>query len=261
MDKNTLFQAVSNEPFIEPNQLDASYELTQGIVNEYKNIMDVSSLSYKDVDAIYSMALSTDNVSLDERKNLIDLSALPTSSKNRLLSLLDKVIDNAYRGEYVNTVQDDDSNNDPAIGLFRKQFVSFSDMSDAEALEVVEFFTEVNKTKDYDVYRTADRYLKREFQSISIEELSMVLHCLKPYAFPVIRMNNLTESTFSQFGVKLKNPESTKAYAANCKKIRDFRDANFGAVNFYVFYKAVNHDEDHVISHSLFKTDITANDF
>ena len=146
MDKNTLFQTVSNEPFIEPNQLDASYELTQGIVNEYKNIMDISSLSYKDVDAIYSMALSTDNVSLDERKNLIDLSALPTSSKNRLLSLLDKVIDNAYRGEYVNTVQDDDSNNDPAIGLFRKQFVSFSDMSDAEALEVVEFFTEVNKT-------------------------------------------------------------------------------------------------------------------
>ena len=255
MGEDTLFQMVSNEPFVSPDQLDASYELTQAIISEYKNILDLSSISYKDVDAIYSMVLSTEDVSFDDRKKLIGISALSASSQNRLFNLLDKVLDNAYRGEYVNTVQDDESENDPVIGLFRKQFVSFSDMSDAEALEIVELFTEISKAKDTKLYQIAERYLKNEFQSISIEEISMILHCLKPFAFPVIRMNNLTESTFSQFGVKLKKPESTKTYVANCEKICDFRDANFGAVNFYVFYKAVNHDEDHVIRHAPFPPD------
>ena len=255
MGEETLFQKVSTEPFIEPNQLDASYELTQGIVNEYKNMLDLSSVTYEDVDAVYSMVLSSENLLVEEKKMLIGMTSLPDSSQNRLCDLLDSVLEKANRGNYVNSAHFDENESDPNIGLFHKQFVSFSDMNSVEALKLIELFIEVNKAEDDKVYLTADRYLKDEYKSISIEEISMILHCLKPFSFPVIRMNNLSESTFSRFGLKLKNPASIKTYIKNCKTVRDFRNANFGAINFFLFYKAVNHDEDHVIKHNPFPPD------
>ena len=63
----------------------------------------------------------------------------------------------------------------------------------------------------------------------------MILHCLKPYTFPVLNSNNGRPNVFEILGVQIIKRGSIETYIDNCRKIKEFRDAHFQYKNYRIF--------------------------
>ena len=63
----------------------------------------------------------------------------------------------------------------------------------------------------------------------------MILHCLKPYTFPILNANTGSGNIFEVLGVSLTKTSSLENYIDNCRKIKAFRDENFACKNYRIF--------------------------
>ena len=64
--------------------------------------------------------------------------------------------------------------------------------------------------------------------------ISEMLHCLKPYCFPILN-NNVKDFLYDKVGVKLDSREDSTKYIGNVRRIKEYRDCNFEFKNYRVF--------------------------
>lgn len=64
---------------------------------------------------------------------------------------------------------------------------------------------------------------------------SMILHCLKPYTFPIFNSNMGNGNIFEILGVDLDKKTEIYTYVKNCRAVKSFRDENFDFKNYRVF--------------------------
>lgn len=238
MNKVELIQYLKTKQEIEPDKHDGSYELMREIVGAYATLNDFSSITYRDLDAIYMMIVGSWKCNVEKKKDRINLTCLPDDQKQKIKDIIDKVWDNACFNRYENK-GDPRGNGLPSIGMFGTGFMSFKgDTSDDEAKRFIQMCVDIYHADDSDsdaIFSIADKTFSQGIKGMGAASASVMLHCLKPTVFPILNNNMQNENIFIALGVNLKKPSSLDTYIENCRAIKAFRDSNFYIRNYRVF--------------------------
>ena len=92
----------------------------------------------------------------------------------------------------------------------------------------------LNRKQAEEMFRRVARVCTKSFHGMKAASASVILHCLKPYTFPVLNSNHGSEDIYSALGIPLESREKLETYIDNCRKIKAFRDANFSFKNYRI---------------------------
>lgn len=246
MNREEIIENLSKYKEIVPSEYDGSYELVNEIINSYSLLEDFSVCNYKDLDAIYGMAVGTWNIKVDKKKERIQKTSLPEYEKERLCQIIDKVWDNACYDKYENH----EESKGPSIGMFGAGLFTFDKKSsNIDCPSLIKMFTEINtRDDDIEMYNIAEPILSKPYKGIGAGAVSVILHCIKPFSFPIMNGNMGHGSIFSSLGINIENATEINTYISNCRNIKQYRDENFEFKNYRIFdIEARNLDNTEII--------------
>ena len=230
-----IMDALKENEEMDPDQHDGCYELMRKTVEAYSKLQDYSALDYRDLNLVYLTSVGTWKQNVERKKNNVDESHLLFDDKEYLKSLWDEVWDKANQRQYDNREMDASGN--CSIGLFGTGFFSFQRTTTAEHVRAfIHMCTDIlPMTDDDEIYERAAQVLNKSFKGMQAGAASMVLHCLKPYTFPVLNSNMGRGNIFTILGVNLTKQGNIDTYIENCRRIKAFRDLNFTFKNYRIF--------------------------
>ena len=218
-----------------PDEHDGSYELARETIRAYKNMGDLNNVDYCDLNLLYHMVIGTWKLKIELRKDSIDKSHLPESEKERLKNLLDNIWQRAKNEEYENIAFGEHS-----IGMFGTGFYSFDTRDEGLAAKTfIGLCIDILDISDDDeIYEKVESYFTSEISGLKTASASAMLHCLKPFTFPILNTNFGNNTIYEYFGLDLQKMKNLTTYSLNCKKIKAFRDRYFKVRNYRIYDKA-----------------------
>lgn len=228
-----LFERLKHSPELQPDKHDGSYELVRGIVFAYRDV-DESILDYHDLNAVYLMCIGTWRHSYEKKHEAIQNTHLPQKSKQQMDQLIDDLKSRAQAGQYSN--QKNSASDTGNIGMFGTGFYSFQNKTDAKSVRgFIKLCVDVlDITDDEEMFQRAALVFTKSFHGMQAAAASVVLHCLKPFTFPIINSNAGSGDVFAALGIELESRGRLETYIENCRKIKGFRDANFSFKNYRI---------------------------
>ena len=228
MDKEKLIERLKQKSEQNPNNHDGSYELVCETVKAYKDV-PLQDLNFQDLDCIYLMIVGTLSHPLSKRKEAINKTHLPNDKKAHLCSVLDSIQDKADKGLY--------ENHDNGTGMFGTGFYTFKSKTDNDSVQrFIKLCTDILPLQDDEsLYAVAETALSEKIHGMRTATISEILHCLKPFSFPILNANEGYGNIFEKLGLELDNINDTTTYVSNCRKIKKFRDENFSVKNYRIF--------------------------
>ena len=228
-----ILKKLKSTPELSPDVHDGSYELVRAIVSAYCDV-DEATLDYQDLNAIYLMCIGTWRHSYEKKHEAVHATHLPEVRKQELDHLIDDLKSRADAGAYKN--QEKAVSGTGHIGMFGTGFYSFQGKTDIQSVRAfIRMCVDIlDMTDDEEIFQRAASVLTKSFRGMQAAAASVVLHCLKPLTFPVINSNVGSEDIFAALGIELKSRGKLEAYIENCRKIKDFRDANFSFKNYRI---------------------------
>ncbi|WP_298529614.1 AAA family ATPase [uncultured Ruminococcus sp.] len=220
---------------MQADQHDGCYELMRTTINAYAKLSDLSVLDYKDLNLIYLTTVGTWKQGLDSKKKTIHESHLSPQEKTDLIKLWDDIWNKAGQQVYSNS--NTSNKHKRSIGLFGTGFFSFgNDTSSEKVQSFISMLIDIlPMTDDDEMFKRAEEVLSSSFPGMQAAAASMILHCLKPYSFPVLNSNSGHNNIFEVLGIKLSNVYTLETYIDNCRKIKKYRDNNFPYKNYRIF--------------------------
>jgi 5-methylcytosine-specific restriction protein B len=227
---NDLLHRLQEMPELIPDEHDGSYELMRETMDAYSRMNDISVLNHKDLNLVYLITVGTWTHSIDKKKKTIGESHLSAEDKKHLYEVLDSVWQNANDGRYANR-----ESGSASIGLFGTGFYSFERNTTTELTQrFISMCIDVSKLdEDNLMFDRVEPILKDNYRGMRAASASMVLHCLKPFTFPILN-SNMGRNIFSALGIELKKKIEVSSYIANCRKIKAFRDAYLPFKNYRI---------------------------
>lgn len=227
-----VVQSILTEEDLKPEEHDGSYELVAETIRAYAKMEDNTLIDYKDLNLVYLMTVGTWKQKVSAKKETVEKSHLPEIEKERLKQLLDAVWKRAENREYSNSEGEKTS-----LGMFGTGFFSFENKTDETSpREFIRMCVDIQTMEEEeDIYRRCEETLTANFKGMRAASASMILHCLKPYVFPVFNANMGSKNIFEYFGVKLKSKNDLHTYIQNVRQVKEFRDRNFRTKNYRVF--------------------------
>lgn len=234
-DVQKLIQDLKGKSEIDPDSHDGSYQMMRETIQAYAHLQDMSVIDYIDLNLVYLTSVGTWTHGLETKKKLIDESHLGSEDKVHLKSLWDAVWEKAGQGIYSNS--DSTKSDGRSIGMFGTGVFSFKSKTTSEcARSFISMCVDIFPMDDDDeMYDRAAQVLIESFMGMTAAAASMVLHCLKPYTFPILNANMGNENIFQVLGIPLKKKGNIETYIDNCRKIKEFRDLHFHFRNYRVF--------------------------
>ena len=228
-----ILKKLKSTPELSPDVHDGSYELVRTIVSAYRDV-DEATLDYQDLNAIYLMCIGTWRHSYDKKHEAVHATHLPEVRKQELDHLIDDLKSRADAGVY--KYQEKAVSGTGHIGMFGTGFYSFQSKTDIQSVRAfIRMCVDIlDMTDDEEMFQRAASVLTKSFRGMQAAAASVVLHCLKPLTFPVINSNVGSEDIFAALGIELKSRGKLETYVDNCRKIKDFRDANFSFKNYRI---------------------------
>lgn len=211
---------------------DGSYELVRETINAYANMKNLEYIDYRDLNLVYLMCVGTWRHSVDVKKRVISDSHLPELEKERLNILIDKLWHQAKNGYYTNQL-----NSGPSIGMFGTGFYSFEGKTDINSpRNFIQMCIDIKDEENDDIiFNRCKEVLNIDFKGMKAASASMILHCLKPMAFPIFNSNMGSGNIFSYLGVELKSKYEIYTYIDNVQLVKKFRDSYFNIKNYRIF--------------------------
>lgn len=210
-----------------PNLHDGSYELVSKTV-EFISKLNPSKLTIRDMDLLYLMTVGTFRCGWDCKVRRIENSNLKEDDKKSLIQILNSVKGKLENGEY--------NNSQDHVGMFGTGFMTFKGkMNEDDARKFLTFCVVLQKSDDDEsMFKEAEKVLNGGIKGLGVGTVSQILHCLKPFTFPIINgaMNKGT-TIYDELGVELKKPVLESNYIENSKRIKKFKDKNYGFVKNY----------------------------
>ncbi|MDO9626537.1 MAG: DUF3578 domain-containing protein [Methanobacteriaceae archaeon] len=220
----------------DPNLHDGSYELVNKTV-EFIAKVNPSKLNVKDMDLLYLMTVGTWTCGWNCKELRIENSNLKEDDKMSLIEILNSIHGKLENGEY--------NNSQDHVGMFGTGFKTFKGKLDVEdARKFLSLCVELQETDDDELmYKEAEKVLSGGIKGLGVGTVSQILHCLKPFTFPIINgaMKKGTTVYFN-LGIELKKPVSETNYIENSKRIKKFKDSNYGFVKNYRAFDLLNFD-------------------
>lgn len=232
MKKDQILEELKQKSEMVPDEHDGSYELMREIVSSYAKMDSLDECGFRDLNAVYAMAIGTWKMNTEKKKEYVEKSCLPKSEKKRMAAVLDKVWDNACHKKYENR----ENENKPSVGMFGTGFYSFEkDVSDEDAAAFIEMMVEISTlSDDEEMYDIAAEVLDKPFKGMQAASASVMLHCLKPMTFPIINSNAGHGTIYGSLGIALDKPKESTTYVGNCRRIKEFRDNNLPFKNYRI---------------------------
>lgn len=215
---------------MDPDKHDGSYELARETVYAYKNMDTLDKIDFKDMNLLYHMIIGTWRQKVDIKKKSISESHLPDSEKTRLTDLLDTIWENANNNTYSNR------EGDASIGMFGTVFNSFYDVEKNDCIRFIQMCIDIlDNDSDEEIFDICQKALSTGIPGMQAASASVILHCLKPYTFPIFNSNLGNPNIYLYFGIDLEKVSDLSKYIGNCRKVKEFRDKNFTVKNYRVF--------------------------
>lgn len=220
---------------MDPDKHDGCYELMRETISAYAKLDDFSVLDYKDLNLVYLTTVGTWKQKIESKKKTVNDSHLMPNDKEHLSMLWDEVWEKAGRGEYTNFELD--AAGGRSVGLFGTGFFSFQrTTTNAHAQAFIRMCVDMlPMTEDEEMFGRAAQTLTVSFQGMRAASASMVLHCLKPFSFPILNANTGFKNIFEVLGVQLVKPGNIETYIDNSRRIKSFRDKNFTCKNYRIY--------------------------
>lgn len=234
-DVQAIMKALNEKEELDPDKHDGSYELMRATIAAFSKLKDYSVLNYKDLNLVYLTTVGTWKQGIEGKKKTVNESHLLTEDKEILNKLWDKIWEKAGRGEYNN--HEIEATDDRSIGMFGTGFFSFQNKTTSDHVQAfIKMCIDLLPMTDDDaMFERASQVLVASFKGMRAASASMVLHCLKPFSFPVLNSNLGNKNIFEVLGVKLVKRDNIDTYIDNCRRIKAFRDANFTYKNYRIF--------------------------
>ncbi len=231
MEREEVLNELKKQQELDPDLHDGSYELMRSIVAEYAKLGEYSKCTYKDLDAIYYMAIGTWTFNAEQKKDKIKLSCLDDTAKEHLCQVVDNVWDKACEDKYQNREGDKAS-----IGMFGSGFRTFSrNANDAEVQEFIPMLVDISMLNDTEeMFTRAEKVLNKGMKGVQAGTGSEILHCLKPFDFPIVNGREAISDAYKDLELDLKKPGRLDTYIANARKIKAFRDSELPFKNYRV---------------------------
>ena len=229
-----ILESLKNKKELDPNQHDGSYALMRATVESYKQV-DPNKMDYRDLNLVYLTSVGTWKQGLDSKKRTVRESNLGEIEKKRLCTLWDETWKNAENRMYENREQGNAS-----IGMFGTGFFTFKGKTSPENVQAfIKMCIDIlPMSDDEEIFQRASDVLTSSMQGMKAASASMILHCLKPFTFPVLNGNSGFDNIFSVLGVKLVRSGDLDTYIDNCRKIKEYRDRNFICKNYRIYDNA-----------------------
>ena len=227
-----IVQHLLNAEEMDPYKHDGSYKLVQETIKEYSKIDDWSLIDYKDLNLVYLMSIGTWKQKIESKEKTIQESHLQADSKKYLIDLLRETWNNAEKYQYLN-----EEKGTPSIGMFGTGFFTFKDKTDSVSPKnfirmCIDISTMID---DEEIFDRCEKTLNSNYKGMRAASASMVLHCLKPCAFPIFNLNMGSQNVFEYLGLRLKNKTDIKNYIENTRLVKEFRDNNFDVKNYRIY--------------------------
>lgn len=228
-----LIEKLQEMQEIVPAKYDASYEFVSSIIKAYTDLKDFSNCDFNDLNLIYLSTVGTWKHSVEKKKESIDRSHLSNENKDKIKLLLDtlwtkvgqKFYQHSYEGER------------KAFGMFGTGFYNTETKTTNESVQkIIKLCVELLDTDDEsECFDKSEKVLSDGVEGLAAGGLSQILHCLKPYVFPILNSNQNKNNVFQTLGIKLEKTGKEQYYINNCRKIREYRDSNFNWKNYRIF--------------------------
>ena len=231
MEAARIIELLNQEPEMNPDAHDGSYELMREIVKSYSTMNNYGTINFFDLNAVYGMALGTWKLNVEKKKDYIKKGHLPDEEKERLVKVIDHVWNSACWNKYTNR-----EGNKPSIGMFGTGFYSFEGMADDSSCQrFIKLMVDIsNLNDDNQIYDLCDTVFDSHFNGMQAAAASVMLHCLKPNTFPILNSNFGDGTVYGPLGIDLDRPGKIATYISNCRKIKTFRDANLKIKNYRI---------------------------
>jgi hypothetical protein len=95
MNKAEILEELKKKSEMIPDKHDGSYELMREIVSSYAKKESFDDCGFRDLNAVYAMAIGTWKMNTEKKKEYVEKTCLPEAEKSRLAAVLDKGWDNA----------------------------------------------------------------------------------------------------------------------------------------------------------------------
>ena len=231
MTSEELIQKINQEPELNPDTYDGSYELMRSVIASYATLPDFSVIDYHDLNAVYAMAIGTWKMNPEKKKDYINNGHLSDDEKKRMAEVIDNVWDNACIGKYENR-----EGKGPSVGMFGTGFYSFETMADSVSCQrFIKMMVDLTEmSDDNQMYDRVEQVFDSSFRGMQAASASVMLHCLKPCTFPVLNTNFGEGTIFEALGIKLEKEKRLETYISNCRIIKAFRDSNLTIKNYRI---------------------------
>ena len=218
---------------LEPDKYDGSYELMRETISAYSKLNDYSMLDYNDLNLVYHMCLGTWRLGIESKKKSINNSHLDYEKKERLSKKLDEIWSRAEKGEYQHQEPD---RADVIVGMFSTGLSSFVSKTDKDSVQhfIIMCADILELDDDNLIFDRAELLFHDGFKGMAAGAASQVLHCLKPFTFPIMNKNMGYGNICEEFGVELKKKTDIRTYITNCRSIKAFRDKEFSFKNYRI---------------------------
>ena len=231
MKHTELLDDLKQVPEMNPDEHDGSYELMREIVSSYAKTEDFSACNFKDLNAVYAMAVGTWKMNSQKKKEYVNQSHLSDDEKKRMNLVIDRVWDAACFNKYENREK-----NTPSIGMFGTGFYSFQDKTTDEcSCDFIKMLVDISKmSDDKQIFDRAALVLTNSFKGMGAASASVILHCLKPMTFPILNGNMGHGSIYGALGIELDHSSKIGTYIKNCRKIKEYRDKELPFKNYRI---------------------------
>ena len=218
-----------------PNEFDGTYRSVRKAVDCYSKLRKTTLIDYNDLDLLYYLSLGVWKNDKNERKAHIQKSHLLHNDKLLFDNYLEKVWSKDSRMLFTHVVEKQEMD-------FLTTPVTFRTSAFAKNAAAIQAFfklciTVAELENDLDPLDTAEKMLNAEVKDsgIPVFVLSRILHCLKPFSFPILGERVNDSFVFWSIGIELKKTGDISQYISNCRKIQKFCSANFKFKNMRVF--------------------------
>ena len=233
----SLFKRLKKNDLI-PDEHDGSYALMRKAVWAYADLSNTAGwnkINYKDLNLLLHLVIGTWKQSIDIKKKSVEESSLDDFDKRTLIREIDSVWNIACAGKYSNMEK-----GNPSVGMFGTGIYSFETKTDDQSVKkfleaIVKIYFELGYKDVKDISQNEKYYVmlepvfSKEFKGLGAASASQILHCFKPYIFPIL--NSASQEFYNDWG--LKDVTKLSNYIENCRKINKIlQDHGINSINY-----------------------------
>ena len=252
MDRNNLIDELKRKNEILPNEFDGTYRCVRKAVECYSKLRRLAVIDINDLELLYSLSLGIWDGNMVKLKELIQNSHLLHSDKQLLETTVSGIWSKDSMKLFSHIVGKQEMNFLTAPNSLKNSPVA----KDAESIQFF-FMMCVNISgleADGKLLDTVQDMLdsRIKFSGMPVFVLSRILHCLKPFTFPILGERAVDNLVYRELRTELDDTGDIQNYVPNSRRILEFREANFKFKNMRVFdvmsWEMLSEAEEHTQS-------------